>query len=75
MPIATPLTALLGVKHLILLAPMDVVAGARLAAAVSLAGGFGILGGGYGNKAWLEEATRKMATLAPGASFGVGFIT
>ena len=32
MPIATPLTALLGIEHPILLAPMDVVAGARLTA-------------------------------------------
>ena len=75
MPVSNPLTALLGVKHPILLAPMDFVAGARLAAAVSKAGGFGILGGGYGNQAWLEQETRKMATLAPGAPFGVGFIT
>ena len=75
MPLTNALTALLGVKHPILLAPMDVVAGARLAAAVSNAGGFGILGAGYGNRAWLEQETRKMATLAPGVPFGVGFIT
>ena len=28
MPIRTPLTALLGIRHPILLAPMDVIAGA-----------------------------------------------
>ena len=50
MPISTPLTALLGIRHPILLAPMDVIAGARLTAAVSAAGGFGILGGGYGDR-------------------------
>src|ERR1700748_2028678 len=73
MPITTPLTTLLGIKHPIFSAPMDVIAGARLAAAVSAAGGFGILGGGYGDKAWLE---RETVTLA-GASvrFGFGFIT
>ena len=49
MSIATPLTVLLGIQHPILLAPMDVIAGARLTAAVSSAGGFGILGGGYGD--------------------------
>ena len=49
MSISTPLSARLGVKHPILLAPMDVIAGARLTAAVSAAGGFGILGGGYGD--------------------------
>jgi nitronate monooxygenase len=41
MSIGTPLTALLGIKHPIRLAPMDVVSGARLTAAVSSAGGFG----------------------------------
>ena len=46
MSITTSLTALLEIQHPILLAPMDVIAGARLTAAVSAAGGFGILGGG-----------------------------
>ncbi|QHO77251.1 2-nitropropane dioxygenase [Bradyrhizobium sp. CCBAU 051011] len=73
MPISTPLTARLGIQHPILSAPMDVIAGARLTSAVSAAGGFGILGGGYGDRAWLEQETAKLA----GASdpFGIGFIT
>src|SRR6266568_2377672 len=70
----TPLTALLGIRHPILLAPMDVISGARLTAAVSNAGGFGILGGGYGEKAWLERETGKLRQSAS-APFGVGFIT
>src|SRR3954464_5495241 len=73
MPISTPLTARLGIQHPILSAPMDVIAGARLTAAVSAAGAFGILGGGYGDKAWLEHETAKLKTAA--APFGVGFIT
>ncbi len=73
MPINTALTGLLGIKHPILLAPMDVVSGARLAAAVSDAGGFGILGGGYGERAWLEDATAKLKPCS--APFGIGFIT
>ena len=73
MSISTPLTALLGITHPILSAPMDVIAGARLAAAVSAAGGFGILGGGYGDKAWLEQETAKLRDVA--APFGIGFIT
>jgi nitronate monooxygenase len=73
MPIATPLTALLGIQHPILLAPMDVIAGARLTAAVSSAGGFGVLGGGYGEKAWLEAETKKLK--GSRAPFGIGFIT
>jgi nitronate monooxygenase len=77
MSISTPLNALLGVTHPILLAPMDVVAGARLTAAVSRAGGFGILGGGYGNQAWLEGEISKLAGLRAAGDwpFGIGFIT
>ena len=73
MSISTPLTALLGIQHPILLAPMDVIAGARLTAAVSAAGGFGILGGGYGDRAWLEQETAKLKGVS--APFGIGFIT
>jgi nitronate monooxygenase len=73
MSISTALTALLKIKHPILLAPMDVVSGAHLTAAVSVAGAFGILGGGYGDKTWLE---REIMTLkAVNAPFGIGFIT
>jgi nitronate monooxygenase len=73
MAIETALTARLGIKHPILSAPMDVIAGARLVAAVSEAGGFGILGGGYGERAWLEQETAKLRTCR--APFGIGFIT
>jgi nitronate monooxygenase len=73
MPISTALTSLLGIKHAMLLAPMDLVSGAGLAVAVSEAGGFGILGGGYGEKAWLERETARLKTCA--APFGIGFIT
>jgi nitronate monooxygenase len=71
MPISTRLTELLGIKHPVLLAPMDLVADGRLAAIVSRAGGFGIIGGGYGDEAWL---TREMDA-AGDARVGVGFIT
>ncbi|AWM07989.1 NAD(P)H-dependent flavin oxidoreductase [Bradyrhizobium symbiodeficiens] len=73
MPIATSLTTLLEISHPVLLAPMDVIAGSRLVAAVSCAGGFGILGGGYGERIWLEQETAKLASLS--APFGIGFIT
>lgn len=73
MSISTSLTALLGIRHPILSAPMDVIAGARLTAAVSEAGGFGILGGGYGERGWLEAETEKLK--AARAPFGIGFIT
>jgi nitronate monooxygenase len=74
MSISMSLNALLGILHPVLLAPMDVVSGARLTAAVSNAGGFGILGGGYGERAWLEQETAKLGQFAR-APFGVGFIT
>jgi nitronate monooxygenase len=73
MSISTPLTALLGITHPVLSAPMDTIAGARLTAAVSAAGGFGILGGGYGDKAWLEQEAAKLKGAS--APFGIGFIT
>ncbi len=73
MPISTPLTTLLGVRHPILSAPMDVIAGARLTRAVSEAGGFGILGGGYGERSWLEAETAKLKKFS--GVFGIGFIT
>jgi len=50
---------------------MDLVSGGQLAAAVSQAGGFGIIGGGYGDEPWL---TREMDA-AGDARVGVGFIT
>jgi nitronate monooxygenase len=73
MSISTPLTACLGIRHPILSAPMDIIAGARLTSAVSAAGGFGILGGGYGDKAWLTRETSKLVGSRP--PFGIGFIT
>ena len=73
MSIATALTRKLGITHPILLAPMDVVSDARLAAAVSEAGGLGLLGGGYGSEAWLVGELDSIRRT--GARFGVGFIT
>lgn len=52
-------------------APMAAAAGGELAAAVSSAGGLGLIGGGYGDRAWLQEQFR----LAGGARVGCGFIT
>lgn len=73
MSIATALTERLGITHPVLLGPMDLVADACLTAAVSDAGGLGILGGGYGEQKWL---TGELDILADrGARFGVGFIT
>ncbi len=78
MAIATAVTRLLGITHPIVLAPMGGVAGGRLAAAVTAAGGLGIIGGGYGNpKAgyggfdFMEREFRA----AGNARVGIGYIT
>jgi nitronate monooxygenase len=68
--IETALTRLLGIEHPILLAPMGAAAGGRLAAAVTNAGGLGLLGSGYANSATI----RKELTEAGNARVGIGFI-
>ena len=73
MRLSTPLTERLSIRHPILLAPMDVVSDAGLAAAVTDAGGLGIIGGGYGEAPWLTTQLDAMAQ--NGRRFGVGFIT
>lgn len=70
MTIVSALTTRLGITQPLLLAPMANVAGGRLAAAVSRAGGLGLLGGGYADPEWLGA---ELAA-AGGASIGVGFI-
>src|SRR3954469_5464550 len=73
----TPLTETLAVDQPVMLAAMDVVADARLVRAVSEAGGYGFLGGGYGDEAWLrrELALLQAGSRDGGRRFGVGFIT
>jgi nitronate monooxygenase len=69
--LATRLTERLGIRHPMVSAPMAFAAGGALAAAVSRAGGLGLIGGGYGDAAWLEE----QFAAAAGERVGVGFIT
>ena len=71
MAISTRVTEMLGIAHPILLAPMDLVSDGKLAAAVTRAGGFGIIGGGYGDEKWLS----RELDAADGSRIGVGFIT
>lgn len=71
MEFRTALTDLFGIRHPILLAPMGGVSGGALAAAVSRAGGLGLLGPGYHDEAWIE---REFAA-ADGLPVGIGFIT
>jgi nitronate monooxygenase len=71
MRLRTRLTERLGIAHPILSAPMAFAAGGRLAAAVTASGGLGLIGGGYGDAAWLE---REFAA-AGNVRAGCGFIT
>ena len=72
MAISTRLTKRLGITHPVICAPMDVIAGGRLAAAVTSAGGLGFLGGGYSDdEGWFE---REYAA-AGNQVVGCGFIT
>jgi len=68
---AQVLCEMLGISRPVLLAPMAKVAGGELAAAVSDAGGLGILGGGYGDAEWLDA----QAEMSGGARVGIGVIT
>ncbi|HET9576514.1 MAG TPA: nitronate monooxygenase [Usitatibacter sp.] len=70
-PLANRLTRRLGIAHPIVSAPMAFAGGGALAAAVSRAGGLGLIGGGYGDPTWLEE----QFAAAAGERIGVGFIT
>jgi nitronate monooxygenase len=71
MALHTRLTELFDIEHPIISAPMAFAAGGKLAAAVTAAGGLGLIGGGYGDAEWL---TRELAE-AGNAKVGCGFIT
>lgn len=67
----TRLTERLGLRHPIISAPMAFAAGGCLAAAVSAAGGLGLIGGGYGDAEWIAKEFRA----AGNQPVGCGFIT
>ena len=71
MSIRTPLCDLFGIEHPVLLAPMARVSGGALAAAVSRAGGLGLIGGGYGDADWLA----REFDAAGDTRIGLGFVT
>ncbi len=74
MAIKTALTETFGLEHPIILAPMAGVSGGRLAAAVSNAGALGLVGGGYGDPAWLRKEL-SIARAETSRPWGVGLIT
>ena len=69
--LTTRLTEALGISQPIVSAPMAFAAGGALAAAVTRAGGLGLIGGGYGDADWLDAQFEAAA----GERVGVGFIT
>ena len=71
MVLHTRLTEMLSIEHPIISAPMAFAAGGKLAAAVTGAGGLGLIGGGYGDGEWLEREFSE----ARNARVGCGFIT
>jgi nitronate monooxygenase len=73
--ITTPLCTLLGIEHPVFNASMAGTATGELAAAVSNAGGFGMIGGtSSGGAAWLREQIVAVRALTR-RPFGVGFIS
>lgn len=74
MALSTAFTELLVVEHPIALAPMGGSAGGALAAAVSNGGGLGLVGGGLGDRAWIE---RELAIVVERTDkpWGVGFLS
>ena len=71
MALHTRLTEMLSIEHPIISAPMAFAAGGNLAAAITGAGGLGLIGGGYGDAEWLE----REFSAARNARIGCGFIT
>ncbi|KLO26296.1 oxidoreductase [Mycolicibacter heraklionensis] len=71
MSLRNRLTDYFGIEHPIVLAPMAQASGGRLAAAVTHAGGLGLLGGGYGDADWVQ----REFDAAGDARVGCGFIT
>ncbi len=69
--LATRLTERLGIEHPILSAPMALAGGGALAAAVTRAGGLGLIGGGYGDAGWLDTQMQAAGNMR----VGCGFIT
>jgi nitronate monooxygenase len=74
MTIRTVLTEMFDLAYPLALAPMGAVSGGELAAAVSNAGGLGLVGGGYGDSQWLARELAIVATRSR-RRWGVGLIT
>lgn len=74
MALYTEFTELFGIAHPIALAPMAGSAGGALAAAVSEGGGLGLVGGGTGDRDWMEREL-EIVTGRTQNPWGVGFLS
>jgi nitronate monooxygenase len=66
------LCRLFNIAHPVVLAPMGAVSGARLATAVSQAGGLGLIGASYGDSAWMKTELEQMREVSQ--PWGVGLV-
>ena len=78
--LTTRFSTFFGLQSPIALAPMALTSGGALVAACAQAGTLGLLGGGYGDVAWVQKEHALALSLlshSPGAlsRFGCGFIT
>ncbi|MHA7775543.1 NAD(P)H-dependent flavin oxidoreductase [Roseibium sp. M-1] len=67
----TRFTRRFDIAHPVMLAPMDRISDGHLAAAVTRAGGFGVIGAGYGDPDWIDAAFAAAGDLR----VGIGVIT
>jgi nitronate monooxygenase len=74
MALRTAFTEMFSLRHPIALAPMGAASGGALAAAVSNAGGLGLIGGGRQDSAWLDGELSLVADRTD-RPWGVGFQT
>lgn len=70
----TRLCDVLGIQYPIISAPMAGASGAELAAAVSIAGGLGMIGASFASPEWLREQIDEVRRRTD-LPFGVGFVT
>ena len=74
MALRSALTEMFAIDHPVVLAPMGGVAGGRLAAGVAEGGGLGMIGGGGGERTWLEREC-ALAESGTDKPWGIGLVT
>eukprot|EP00811_Abedinium_folium_P036087 NODE_8829_length_1467_cov_7.522388.p1 GENE.NODE_8829_length_1467_cov_7.522388~~NODE_8829_length_1467_cov_7.522388.p1 ORF type:complete len:415 (-),score=111.02 NODE_8829_length_1467_cov_7.522388:222-1349(-) len=74
--ISTPITEMFGIRHPVMLAGMNKAASSELAAAISNAGGLGVIGGVYMKPAMLRTLIKhlKSELIDPSLPFGVDLL-